>query len=497
MKRIFVGALVITMLMAISLGAVEWNGRLGFGLRGPLVAPMIKGSDYKIAGRTTYEPFMMGLGGGVEIKYGLTKSLVVGLSGGYWFTYDDSSAAEDQSFKLNKKTNASAKIKVIPIGLTGQYYFIPESNVQPYLLAGVGVDIASVENVNSGDSYAVKDFTGKAGAGFNFWIGEKLTFDLGFRFSYLLANLSSDVPNDWYGIPDYTKTKSRPYMATLEPGIGITYFFGGPKDTDKDGIKDKFDQCPNTPIGAIVDQYGCPIDSDGDGVYDGLDRCPDTPKGAVVDINGCPIDSDGDGVFDGLDKCPDTPAGVTVDANGCPLDSDGDGVPDYKDKQPDTPKGAIVDINGVAIDSDRDGVPDGLDKCPDTPAGTKVDTFGCPIAKPISDKITLNINYQPNSTEADSAAKVALDDIAVSLKAYPDIKISINGFTDALGSARTNLKISQERADAIMKYFMDKGIASERMTAKGYGEDKNYFVAENDTPEGRAKNRRIEIAPLR
>lgn len=493
MRKLFAVTIAIVLLLSAISMAVEWTDRFGIGLRGPLVAPMVKGSDYK-GPSATYEPFMMGLGGNLELKYGFTKSIVMGLSGGYWYTYNDSTPAEDQSFKLFKKEGANTKLKVIPIGLTGQIYFLPESNVQPYLLAGIGLDLVSIEDLDSSKTFSSKDFNGKIGAGFNFWIGDKLTFDIGGRFSYILANLSNDVDSGWQGIADYGKIKSRPFMATLEPGIGLTYFLGGAKDSDKDKVKDKFDQCPNTPLGAIVDQYGCPLDSDGDGVYDGLDQCPNTPKRALVDISGCPLDSDKDGIFDGLDKCPDTPPGVAIDAAGCPLDSDGDGVYDYKDKQPDTPKGARVDETGVALDGDTDGVPDGLDKCPDSPAGIQVDEFGCPMAKPFIAKLTLNINYVPNSVEPDDAARLALDTLAISLKAYPEVKIEIKGFTDALGSARTNLKISQERAEAIMRYLQAQGIVADRMIASGYGESE--FVGTNDTPEGRAKNRRIEVVPV-
>jgi outer membrane protein OmpA-like peptidoglycan-associated protein len=150
------------------------------------------------------------------------------------------------------------------------------------------------------------------------------------------------------------------------------------QDTDQDGVPDKDDACPNTPLGATVDARGCPLDSDHDGVPDGIDKCPDTPAGATVDATGCPTDSDHDGVPDGIDKCPDTPTGVSVDAAGCAIDSDHDGVPDGIDKCPDTPAGATVDATGCPTDSDHDGVPDGIDKCPDTPAGATVDATGCP-----------------------------------------------------------------------------------------------------------------------
>ena len=170
--------------------------------------------------------------------------------------------------------------------------------------------------------------------------------------------------------------------------FGVSIVWGTNKrDSDKDGVYDKIDMCPNTPKNVAVDALGCPIDSDGDGVPDYLDQCPGTPEAAygLVDSVGCPIDSDGDGVPDYLDECPDTPEAAygMVDEKGCPIDSDGDGVPDYLDECPDTPAEArgFVDEKGCPIDSDGDGVPDYLDECPDTPEAAygMVDEKGCPI----------------------------------------------------------------------------------------------------------------------
>ncbi len=493
MKKAITMALGILLFSATFSMAVEWKGRIGVGLRGPLFSPMITGSDY--SGTSANEPFMMGLGSNLEVTYGLSNSLVLGLSGGYWYTYDDETATDDQSFKLNKDDNASIKLKVIPLSLTGQYYFIPESNVQPYLLAGLGIDLGKYEIIATGDSYSATDLNVKIGAGINFWIGESFTFNIGGRFSYLLTNMSNDFPSSFD--VDMADASSRPFLAVLEPGIGLTFFAGGARDTDKDGVKDKFDQCPDTPLGALVDEFGCPLDSDGDGVYDGLDNCDDTPKGAIVDIVGCPIDTDQDGVPDGIDLCPDTPIGVEVDIYGCPLDTDKDGIPDFKDQQLDTPMGALVDENGVAIDTDGDGVPDGIDKCADTGEGVKVDEFGCPLAKPITEKIILNIKYPSGSVEPDKESISILDDLAERLRIYSDVRIEINGYTDALGSSRSNLKLSQKRAEAVMEYLLAKGIAAERMISKGYGEDENFFIATNDTPEGRQQNRRVEIVPIK
>lgn len=174
----------------------------------------------------------------------------------------------------------------------------------------------------------------------------------------------------------------------LAAGVSIVWGTNKkPKDSDKDGVFDKLDMCPNTPANVRVDDLGCPLDTDGDGVPDYLDQCPTTPSAAygLVDSVGCPIDSDQDGVPDYLDKCPDTPeeARNSVDDKGCPLDTDRDGVPDYLDQCPGTPAAAegLVDSVGCPLDTDGDGVPDYIDRCPNTPAEAYglIDEYGCPL----------------------------------------------------------------------------------------------------------------------
>ena len=170
-------------------------------------------------------------------------------------------------------------------------------------------------------------------------------------------------------------------------GLAIVWGTNKKRDSDKDGIADKWDMCPATPRNVRVDKLGCPIDSDGDGVPDYLDVCPGTPIEAygMVDSVGCVLDTDSDGVADYLDLCPSTPleARGSVDENGCARDGDHDGVPDYRDDCPNTLPEAIayVDEHGCDKDSDNDGVPDYLDKCPNTPAEALgfVDENGCPI----------------------------------------------------------------------------------------------------------------------
>lgn len=169
-------------------------------------------------------------------------------------------------------------------------------------------------------------------------------------------------------------------------GFSIVWGTNHKKDSDRDGVYNQFDMCPNTPKNVKVDALGCPIDSDGDGIPDYLDECPFTPTAAygLTDSVGCPTDTDGDGVPDYMDECPNTPEGARglVDEKGCELDTDGDGVPDWRDECPGTPLEAAgyVDEKGCLLDTDGDGVPDYIDECPDTPEAAYglVDEKGCP-----------------------------------------------------------------------------------------------------------------------
>jgi OOP family OmpA-OmpF porin len=227
-------------------------------------------------------------------------------------------------------------------------------------------------------------------------------------------------------------------------------------------------------------------DSDGDGVLDYNDKCPGTPRGVKVDDRGCPIDSDGDGVPDYKDKCPGTPKGVKVDNKGCPLDSDGDGVPDRLDKCPNTPKGVKVDKVGCPLDGDDDGVADYLDKCPNTPKGATVNSVGCWVIKGILfdyNKADIKPEYQDR---VDNAVRI--------LNLNPTMKVEIDGHTDGIGSDAYNQPLSEKRAEAVKDALVAAGIEKSRITARGFG--KQQPIATNETPEGRAKNRRIKVKIL-
>lgn len=214
-------------------------------------------------------------------------------------------------------------------------------------------------------------------------------------------------------------------------------------------------------------------------------------KAAPAAIEVVPADGDGDSVPDTRDLCPDTPAGIAVDANGCPFDTDGDGVWDVNDKCPGTVAGAEVDDRGCELDSDGDGVVERLDECPGTRPGVAVDVKGCEIKAEIR---LPGVNFETNSDRLVPGAQRVLDDAAATLEKNPSIVVEVAGHTDSDGTAAYNLELSQRRALAVRSYLVNQGISSDRLAARGYGEEQP--IAQENSPQAKAANRRVVLRVL-
>ncbi len=305
------------------------------------------------------------------------------------------------------------------------------------------------------------------------------------------------IDSDHDGVPDYLDH----CPGTPKEAIGFVDSVGCMMDSDGDGVEDYKDRCPHTPKEAWgkVDSVGCELDTDGDGVPDWKDECPNTPKEAYgkIDAKGCPIDSDGDGVADYLDECPNTPAAAygKVDEKGCPIDSDHDSVPDYLDECPNTPAAAIgfVDARGCELDSDGDGIPDYQDECPHV-VGIKANK-GCPEIKrevrKLLEKAMQGIEFETGKATIKKKSYPLLDQIAQTFIDNETYIIEVQGHTDNTGKAELNKKLSNQRANAVMQYLINKGVPAERLSAMGYGPD--VPIADNKTAAGRQKNRRVEF----
>jgi outer membrane protein OmpA-like peptidoglycan-associated protein len=247
-------------------------------------------------------------------------------------------------------------------------------------------------------------------------------------------------------------------------------------DNDADSIVDTDDACPNQPedVDRFEDADGCPDpDNDDDGVDDFSDACPD--RAGTPETAGCPFeDEDGDGIDASVDQCPDAAEDVDdfEDADGCPdRDNDRDGIADAEDQCPDVAES----INGVA---DADG-------CPDE---------GNSAVRLRGDRIEIleSVHFDTNRARIKRRSHSLLEQVAAVLEANPDIHLlRVQGHTDARGDERHNLELSQQRAVSVKEFLIERGIDAQRLSARGYGE--SHPIADNDTDEGRATNRRVEF----
>lgn len=327
-------------------------------------------------------------------------------------------------------------------------------------------------HVGGGYTFLGKASSGNVGGGaaITFWLSDNIGLNVSSTYKHQLEDDGVVRGND-ISVPSH-----------FQHTAGFTFRFGG-KDTDGDGVLDKYDECPDLP--GLKELNGCP-DTDGDGVIDPLDECP--YEAGSPELNGCP-DSDGDGIADHQDACPEVPG--LAQFNGCP-DTDGDGTPDHLDECPEVagPK----ENNGCPWpDRDGDGVFDHLDECPDVagPASNK----GCPEVKEEHIKQlneygkTILFNTGKSTFQQNSFA--VLDNMAAVMNQFPNAKFAIEGHTDSTGTDKINDPLSQDRANAVRDYLISKGISANRLTAEGFGSKRP--IDTNNTAAGRANNRRTEV----
>lgn len=197
------------------------------------------------------------------------------------------------------------------------------------------------------------------------------------------------------------------------------------------------------------------------------------------------MDADADGVPDGLDSCPDTEPGVEVGPDGCPEEPP---EPEAEAPEPEAPR-----------DADADDVPDAEDACPETAADVEVDASGCP-ADPLERGLLVDgrlvlegMEFASESAVLPPAADDVLEALGPVLLRHPELRIEIQGHTDAVGSAAFNQDLSERRARAVLDELLARfpELDPERFRVRGYGEERP--VASNTTPEGRERNRRIEL----
>ncbi len=420
---------------------------------------------------------------------------------------------------------ANRKWSITSLSVGPKFYLHRRKGLAPYLVMTADAISWNVVNrannqavlVTSLDggttSYSAWELGGTGGLGLEKLFGQRVGFSIEADFSYLTGvntNFAPSVVNSRSrgvlqivaALSVHFGGKSKRLLGRFEeenrfmPPAYAHHIYRGEIDrvTADTVFIDEARVISNRPFVPITGGNTSPEqDGDRDGVVDRVDKCPDTPIGAFVDSTGCPNDSDRDGVFDGIDECPSTPTEAIrfVDQSGCPIDFDNDEVPDYLDDCPDTPFGATVDSRGCPVDGDKDGVSDGVDLCPDTPLGVPIDNKGCPDMASMFYTRILRPTYAEGKTILTGDVLASLDSVARYLQSFPDVSGNISGYTEDAGPAEENRQISWKRAEAIKQFLVAKGVAAVRLQAIGYGEA--HSIDTNRTLTGSERNRRIEI----
>lgn len=343
------------------------------------------------------------------------------------------------------------------------------------------------------------------------------------------------VPIMYRPVKDRDKDKISDKKDKCRDVPGVWEFMGCP-DRDGDHVQDSEDACPDE--AGLKEFNGCP-DRDGDKIIDKQDACPD--EAGLPQFNGCP-DKDGDGIMDKEDDCPDV-AGLK-EFKGCP-DKDGDSIPDKDDLCPEKfgprsnqgcpeTKLSLVErfdphaVQKTVVQNKSDGsfvfdaVPhdsiavfklegentDGINV-----VNVVVGTTSKKALRSLSDglfrfeykKVVVltkeeqevlkkafdNLEFETAKDVIRKTSYASLDELAALMIKKPDWKLKLSGHTDNQGKPAANMKLSEKRAKSVKKYLVSKGVADTRILTEWFGQTKP--IAPNTTPEGRQKNRRVEM----
>lgn len=296
----------------------------------------------------------------------------------------------------------------------------------------------------------------------DYFLNDKTALTLGLYYTYQTfthaptGDRLTDHVGDYHSaLSNVTTSNANSFGGSL----GVRFLFGKLRDSDRDGIPNRNDKCPFV---AGVPQFGgCP-DTDGDGIPDSEDSCVDVP--GLKHFNGCP-DSDGDGIPNYDDACPYQAGPAKF--MGCP-DTDNDGIPDSEDKCPNEPGPASN--NG----------------CPPPPPPPPPPAPPAPLRQ---HDMSEPILFELGKAKINEASVPIMAEAVIELNTHENAFIMIDGHTDNTGSNGTNDALSFRRANAVKRFLADMGANPKRTVAVGHGS--RQPIADNNTAEGRAKNRRV------
>ncbi len=526
MKRPFIfllAMLLLTLALQESAYTQQTDGKWMIGLQG---GPNVWVSDFN--------KLQTSFGGEFLLGYGLSRYFSLALTGGYEDLKTNQSPILtdlDYGYQLG-----AVRLKGIPASLVGMVHFSPGSSFNPYIYAGVGafyfkrlansvVYLPGGGALPSGtylpDSKYRTSLMIPVGIGLEFFTSKSIS---------LVVDLGARSFGDW---TDFRQNNSVEGMLTAKAGI---HFYLGKSDEDDDdndgltnGEERRYGTDPKNPDtdddglkdGEEVKRYRTnPLrsDTDGDGLTDG-------DEVLKYKTNPTKADTDNDGLNDGDEVLryktdplkPDTDGDLLSDGdevniyktNPLKVDTDGDGLSDYDEvvtyktdpNNPDTDKDGLTDgeevhryhTDPLKADTDKGGVPDGEEvKRGTNPLDPSDDMLTAPMKLEKGKSVVLEgVTFESGSAKLSKSSEPVLQKALLALEQNPNVKVEVAGYTDNQGKVSTNDKLSTTRAQTVKTWLTMRGISSNRLTAVGYGS--RTPIASNLTPEGRAKNRRIEF----
>ena len=494
----------------------DWGTK--FGIRGSMLFPENEFSNVGFGGNDnfSFDSWQFSWLGEAFFGVELSKAVELQLSAGYG-KYIGLAIQEEGSDYGEYET------KFIPITLRFKVAPFDVKGWNPYFYVGGGVMNYSVDtkpNIVSPQPVEEEGWTAiiPAGIGAEFALSDRVLLD------FALGGALTTT----YDMDSYRAATDEFWDGYLNASLGLT-FTGENCNSDKD--MDGLGKCDEKAIGTNPEV----ADTDGDGLLDGeeyltyktnplqadtdLDGLTDNDEVKSTKTNPLIADTDSDGLNDGeeLNKYKTDPLVADTDKEGL---NDGYEVVTSKTNPllADTDKDGLTDAeelnkyktNPLIADTDADGLSDSEEVLThktnplikDTDGGTIDDytevkrgtdplnaeddvvKIGVPI---VLDGITFDVNKTTIKPESENTLRKALK----TLTTYPDIFVEIGGHTDSDGSAKSNLKLSQGRADSVKEWFVRQGVDAKRITTVGYGEDKP--IADNKTKEGKQQNRRIDF----
>jgi len=494
----------------------DWGTK--FGIRGSILFPENEFANLGFSGNdnTSFDWFKTSYLGEAFFGFELSKALELSINGGYGKYAGVAMQEEGSDFGEYETTiiPISLRFKVSPWDLKGwnPYFYVGGGvmnfsvDTKPDLVspgsvekdgwvavipAGIGAEFALSERVwldfaLGGAMSSTYDLDSYRGATEDIW-DSYLNASLGLTF--VGENCKSDRDMDGLGKCDEVKIGTNPEVADTD-GDGLldgeeylTYKTNPLQaDTDLDGLTD-YDEVKSAGTNPLI------ADTDNDGLNDGEELnkyktdplVADTDKDGLSDgyevitslTNPLKADTDGDGLTDGDEV-------NKYKTNPLIADTDGDGLSDSEEVLTYKTDPLNVDTDGGTID-DGTEVRRGTD--PLNPEDDVV-KIGVPI---VLEGITFDVNKTTIKPESENTLRKALK----TLTTYSDISVEISGHTDSDGSAKSNQKLSEGRANSVRDWLVRQGVDANRITTVGYGEDKP--IADNKTKEGKSKNRRIEF----